>query len=695
MGSRSQCIRTYGLGARAIPQGGPRRLLTSQIGHLCCCFFGFLLSVLAMAAHAAEPAIDTHASVRPLVEHPFVLTQLPAREAGERQSAAGGMLRADYGQDARLVVVRPDGSRKVLTEGFHSACDPEISFDGTRLLFAGKRNADDDWNIFEMNVDGSDVRQVTRDIGNCRGPSYQSTLYTIISPQPWYQLTFVGSQPRTVNECGVGSATSLYSCKLDGSAVRRLTFNLSGDFDPYILPDGRVVFASWQRARLDHGPWGRIGLFGINIDGADCAAFCIEQGKRIKHMPCSTTGGLAVFVEGDTIPWDGAGSLGAVTLCRPLHSYRPVTSAEQGLFHSPSPLPDGRILVSRRSRSGDDTHAVGVLDPADGRWEPVFDDPQWHDVQAKAIAPRPEPDGRSSVVTEKDPNGELYCLSVYINDLEDPQWLPRGSVKRVRILEGLPLGADALRENGGWTVTGVGPYGVPVLAQRRILSEVPVEEDGSFNVEIPANISIELQILDADGMALRSCGWIWAKNHEPRGCIGCHEDGELTPENVFVDAVQEASVKLTLPPERRRTVDFRRDVMPIIAAKCVRCHGRPDAPVHLPGDPALVPGEDGTARFARSYESLLDGARDGTGKYVHPGRARTSSLIWRLYGRGTSRPWDESVPEKPVSKMPPDGAEALSEGEKRTFVEWIDTGALWDGIPGPETGASHSGDGGQ
>jgi hypothetical protein len=24
-------------------------------------------------------------------------------------------------------------------------------------------------------------------------------------------------------------------------------------------------------------------------------------------------------------------------------------------------------------------------------------------------------------------------------------------------------------------------------------------------------------------MALRSCSWIWAKNHEPRGCIGCHE----------------------------------------------------------------------------------------------------------------------------------------------------------------------------
>jgi hypothetical protein len=34
--------------------------------------------------------------------------------------------------------------------------------------------------------------------------------------------------------------------------------------------------------------------------------------------------------------------------------------------------------------------------------------------------------------------------------------------------------------------------------------------------------------------------------------------------------------------------------------------------------------------------------------------------------------------------MPPNGHEALSKDEKRTFVEWIDMGASWDGIPGPD-----------
>ena len=35
---------------------------------------------------------------------------------------------------------------------------------------------------------------------------------------------------------------------MDGSALRRLTFNLSNDMDPVILPDGRMVYAGWLRS---------------------------------------------------------------------------------------------------------------------------------------------------------------------------------------------------------------------------------------------------------------------------------------------------------------------------------------------------------------------------------------------------------------------------------------------------------------
>jgi hypothetical protein len=654
--------------------------MSSAAGVVFCCW---VLGFGVVAAQASRQSRDSVPPSSSRVESALIVTQFPAHHSTavkRQENADNWLLWADRWDRARLVKVHPDSSIAVLSDGFHSASDPEISFDASHILFAGKKTAGDDWNIYEMATDGSNVRQITNGIGDCRNPGYQARLYTIVSPKPWYQLTFVGSEDGALNEYGVGTATNLYSCKLDGSSVRRLTFNLSSDRDPFIMPDGRLLFASRQCSTLDRGLRGRISLFGINIDGTDYAAFCTDEGKRIKCMPCTTAKGLAVFVESDTLPWDGAGSLGCVKLRRPLHSYRPITEEADGFFLSPSPLPDGRILVSRRSRDEGDTHGVYRLDPATGRFELIFDDPDYHDVQAKMLYPRPEPDGRSSVVRAEDPNGGLFCLDVYVSDLERRQWLAPGTVKRLRVLEGVPARNDLPNARGS------SANGVSALAQRRILGEIDVEADGSFNIEIPANTPVELQTLDVDGMALRTCSWIWARNREPRGCIGCHEDGELTPENILVEAVTRPSVKLTLPAKQRRTVDFRRDIMPIIAGKCIRCHDQDGSSPHLTDDPSPTTRANGKAYFNRSYESLLAaGSRPGYGKYVHPGKARTSPLIWHIFGRNTSRPWDNTFSQENIAQMPPKQHKALTEDEKRTFVEWIDMGALWDGIPGPDT----------
>ncbi|MHC4435568.1 MAG: hypothetical protein ACYTBS_27395, partial [Planctomycetota bacterium] len=100
----------------------------------------------------------------------------------------------------------------------------------------------------------------------------------------------------------------------------------------------------------------------------------------------------------------------------------------------------------------------------------------------------------------------------------------------------------------------------------------------------------------------------------------------------------------------------------------------------------VTTGADANAYFNRSYESLMvAGSRPGYGKYVHPGRARTSPLIWHIFGRNTSRPWDATFGHKGVPQMPPNPEEALTDYEKRTLVEWIDTGGLWSGIPRPES----------
>jgi hypothetical protein len=130
--------------------------------------------------------------------------------------------------------------------------------------------------------------------------------------------------------------------------------------------------------------------------------------------------------------------------------------------------------------------------------------------------------------------------------------------------------------------------------------------------------------------------------------------------------------------------------MLIVAKKCVKCHAKVDSPLLLTKDLSLVRSPGGGAYFNQTYESLLaSGNQPGHGKYVHPGRARTSLLIWRIFGRDSSRPWDDVHSTGQVSRMPPAPAEALTEDERRTFVEWVDMGALWDGIPGPDNLPGH------
>ncbi len=673
-----------------------------------------LLNLILTYAAGAEQDQGTSGRREPPVA--LAVTQLPVGADSEKRPAdCAGTLRVPYGSGARILLRDSRDSARLVAPGFHSAADPDVSFDGRSILFAGKRTASDRWTIYEAAIGSGEIRQITRQRGDCRSPCYQGPMYTITENAPWRQITFVGIEAGVLNECGTAAASAIYSCKLDGSFVQRLTYNLSSDYDPVVMPDGRLLFAAWQRAGWDHGLTGRIALLGINTDGIDLAPFCGSVGRRIKHMPCITTSGLAVFVEADTVPWDGAGVLACVTLRRPLHSYRQITDASDGLFHSPSPLPDGRILVSRRPADGTAPHAVYCMDPISKRLEPVLHDPRFHCIQARAVAPRAEPDGRSSVLTPEDPLGKFYCLDVYQTDFKDPTWLPRGTAKKLRVLEGIPRTAAG----AGTPSSRSDSLSVPQLALRRILGEVPLAADGSFNIEVPANLPIQLQLLDERGLALRSCGWIWTRNHESQGCIGCHEDPELTPANRVADAVAVDSVPLRPPVQQRQTVGFRRDVMPIIAKKCADCHGPEGSPPRLDGGPipetsevsktsevsarnvygALLARETDsipeTSEVSKTSEVCGSSERAPRWKYVEPGRARTSPLVWHLFGVNTSRPWDGPAATRPVKPIPPEKAQPLSAEEKALLVRWVDLGAPWESVLASTSSSAGRAEGGK
>lgn len=603
-------------------------------------------------------------------EFPLVYVQVPLSSFAAKQPApsADGMRRDDICRQARIVLLSPGSAKpETLTKDFHSACEPDVSFDGKRILFAGKRSSGDNWNIFEMNADGSAVRQVTNNLGNCRQPVYQSTFYTIVSTEPWYQITFVSDAAGQVAEYGDQTTTDLYSCRLDGAGIRRLTFNPSGDQDPLVMPDGRILYVAWQRGLPSHGSRGIKELFTINSDGSDLALFARGTPGRVKQMPSVADSGICVFVEATSLPWDGAGSLGSVSLRRPFHSYRRLTEPGSGLFVSPSPYDRNHVLTSMRPEDGTGSHGIVLVDTRTGAVTPLYDDPKFHDVQARRLVARSEPDGRSSVVDDEIPTAQIYALNIAISDI--PNWLQTVHTPRVRVFEGVPKTAKDTSAAG---VASDSRLFLP----KRLLGEAPVESDGSFFLTVPASTPLMIQIVDEEGIAVRSCNWIWAKNNEKRGCIGCHEDPELTPENAVVEAVKKDAIAFTLAPERRRTVDFAENVTPVIERSCTAaaCHSESDTfPLARKG------ASEDDAVYARRLFLLLTAREPGppetslSWKYVDPGRARTSPLTWHLTGRNAAREWDSVRP----SKLPMLEEGAIGPMDRRTMIEWIDMGAAW------------------
>jgi hypothetical protein len=407
---------------------------------------------------------------------------------------------------SRLMLREPNGSVRLISGGFQSAADPEISFDGKRILFAAKRSNTEQWQIFEKALDGGGVaRQLTHLEMDCRHPVYQSRFFTLDAPTPWDQVAFVaGGQVYTV------PLPSPLHSNAESGDPHPVTFLPGEAREPTVAPDGRVLFSYSDRG----GKAAR--LFAINLDGTDVALF---NGEAAGSMRMATVGPKHQMAFIESAPADrlGAGTLATISLLRPQRTYQRAGVGEQQQFHSPSFLADGSIVAAGRDG---DRFALFHLDVSRKTVSRIHADPDADLVQPKIVAGRPLPDGRGSVVDPSVSWALLYCLDVYTNDLPPERTLLPGSVRRVRILE---------NPEGGGTLLG----------------EAPVEEDGSFHVRVPANRPLRLELLDGENRVLRRGAWIYARNKEARGCIGCHEDPELTPRNWESLAVRKPPVDLT------------------------------------------------------------------------------------------------------------------------------------------------------
>ena len=71
----------------------------------------------------------------------------------------------------------------------------------------------------------------------------------------------------------------------------------------------------------------------------------------------------------------------------------------------------------------------------------------------------------------------------------------------------------------------------PSTDKEASLGEAPVERDGSFYIAVPPDRPVRFELLSGEGQVLRAQkSWIWARTGRT-GCVGCHEDRAVAPEN--------------------------------------------------------------------------------------------------------------------------------------------------------------------
>jgi hypothetical protein len=297
---------------------------------------------------------------------------------------------------------------------------------------------------------------------------------------------------------------------MDGTRVRRITFDPYGATDPCQLSDGRLLFCG--------GPGS--ALLTINTDGTDVFLFTAAgdpPGSR--GMPCETADGWIVFVEAQGGHLDRGGALAAVSRASSLHSRRVLARDPSGLYRSPAAA-GANLLVSYRPAKGG-SYGLYVLDPQSGaRTASVYDAPEWHELDAAMVVARTGIAGRSSVVNERVTHGILYCLDASLSDTGRSRREGDQRIDRLEVYRAVGNRSRDLPDAAGGTVA------------QELPGTVPVEPDGSFHLMVPVQTPLRLETLGPDGRVLEAMrSWFWVMPGERRGCIGCHEDRELSPPN--------------------------------------------------------------------------------------------------------------------------------------------------------------------
>jgi len=417
--------------------------------------FALMLISVAPATPTSGPTVNAQTSefIYTIAQH---YDPLAWQHGGERFSSGA------------QIFIREGNSEHPLAPDFAATADPTVSFDAQKILFAGKHQADDPWQIWEITLEDKEVRRVTAGNDDCIRPFYLP-------------------DDRIVYARKVDGRFIIQAADLSGGKLLTLTYINANAIPADILRDGRILFESG----FPLGTGGPPEIYTVYSDGSGIESYRCDH-VIARHGSRQASSGDIVFATAHGLARFTSARAQQVEIVSPQGEYAGDAAEISG----------GEWILSWRPNASSPFELV--------RWKPGSRDLTPLLVRSDAsllqptlLAQRPVPNRHPSGLHDW-PNANLLCLSTYTSKY---QFTP-GSIESVRFYT---------RERDG---------------SPRLLGTAPVERDGSFFVHIPDDQPLQIELLDAAGKTLkRESGFFWMRRGEQRGCVGCHAGPETAPEN--------------------------------------------------------------------------------------------------------------------------------------------------------------------
>lgn len=539
----------------------------------------------------------------------------------------------------------------------------DVSFDARRIVFAYKAGKDVGYRLYEVGIDGRNLRQLTFSPDNEDAIVAKYNLngyhHGTDDLDPCYLpdggVAFISTRCHFGILCDAPDwfpTTVMYRIDGDGSNMRQLSNSSVSENTPSILPDGRILYTRWEY--VDKGAVSVKCLWAMNPDGSNSTEVygndiqvptTMIMARNIPDSPdeyvftgtphCCPQNCVGTIVRVDVSK--DIRSSSAMTYMTPYVDIRyetglsfrdPVdtarwyhdTSGSGPLFRESYPLSRSEFLVSHKPAGSPWNNAKGYglyLLHEGGKTEPFFADTAISCFRPVPLVERKKPP--VIPVRRNDELAEKQLAECIVTDVyKGMVGVAEGDVKYLRILEQVPRpwGARRFYKTDNYdqqhaTITKDTHLGLKI--QHGI---VTVEPDGSARFLVPAGRNIFIQALDANYMAVQTeRTYVNYMPGEVRSCIGCHESVSQTPKIGRQPTPRAMKRKAEIPYPQpgetgaQRTLSYARDVQPVWDRNCVRCHNSDHAAGNL-----NLSGKE-TRLFNESYENLVPERRKiGWGK---------------------------------------------------------------------------------